>query len=253
MELEYTEKYLNILYDEMSSVLEKDIKRKDTKRDLKQVIFNTIFDKKGPRVISTTIPDKSLFIGNKLFRGFSEIYTTVESLRNIEKYVRRFPYRDMRISRLDYLKYHIESYLNEVYILKERMVTYNKVIARAYRKSENAEQVKKELAQSSKLVSDSLKNIVEVRGTHVHEHRYTDPDLDRLSTLELLSNSDMQEAEIFNSFFIEEYKKIKKKWINTIRVNNSTVEQIINLFSKTLLECITNGTSLIYPTNTVWS
>ena len=149
-----TEKYFNMLMAEMTAVIRPDEMVKN--EELKQAVMNTLLDKDGPRTVSTPPQPKDLFVGYKLFKGFSEIHTAVECLKNIEIYIRRFPFKNTRVSKLDYLKYNIENYLNEIYVLKERMISYSKTVARAYKNSENSQVVESNLREASLLVIHRL-------------------------------------------------------------------------------------------------
>src|SRR5689334_23144184 len=61
----------------------------------------------------------------KLFHGYMEIYKTVEALKNIEIYMAVFPHgRNKKIERSAYLSYHFENFLNEIYVLRNRLVAY---------------------------------------------------------------------------------------------------------------------------------
>jgi hypothetical protein len=221
--------------------------------EAQEAVWNTVFDEDGPRVASTKPSDKSRFVAAKLFHGFSEIFSSSERLKQIEQYIRRFPCRDTNISRLDYLKYHIENWLNEVYILKERMIAYNTAIARSYRKSNNTNFVESKLAESSKSVSASLQGVISVRGAHVHDSRYTDDDLDRLRTLELLLLAESEVTPIFRDLYLEGYKSTRRKWVKTMRSSHEAIESILNAYSQTLIECVTDGEAVIFPSNTNWA
>ena len=206
-----TNKYFNMVMAEMSSLFQ--VSKMLQNEEFGQAIMNTLLDEDGPRTVSRNPEPKELFVANKLFRGFAEIYTSVRCLENIEIYIRRFPFSKTRVTKLDYLKYNIENYLNEIYVLKERMISYSKTISRAYKKSSNAAAIAEHLKNASKLASDSLKNIVEIRGAHVHSIRYSDKDIDRLSNLELMLNSDNQDfREAFEKLYFVAYSEIRKKW-----------------------------------------
>jgi len=246
-----TEKYLRILMHAMDGAL--DAPGLMENLEVQEAVWNTVFDEDGPRVADTKPSDKSRFVATKLFHGFSEIFSSRERLKQIEQYIKRFPYRDTGISRLDYLRYHIENWLNEVYILKERMIAYNTAITRSYRKSNNADLLESQLSQSSKSVSASLQGVISVRGAHVHNSRYTDDDLDRLRTLELLLLAESELTPIFRKLYLEVYKSTRRKWFKNMRTNHDAIEIILNAYSQTLIDCVTEGEVVVFPSNTKWA
>lgn len=247
-----TEKYFEMIMEEMTSILRLEEMLKN--EEMKQAMMNTLFDEDGPRSISTQPKPKGLFVANILFRGFSEIFNAVECLKKIEIYTRRFPFSNTSVSKLDYLKYNVENYLNEIYVLKERMISYSKTITRAYRKSNNSHNVEVILKEASITVSGALKNIVETRGAHVHSIRFTDSDIDRLSSIELMCKSENKDfREVFEDLYKEAYVKTRKKWVIMIKQNNTNIEKLLDDYCLKLTKAISNGENIVYPSNVQWT
>lgn len=155
--------------------------------DFKDVFGNVLFDKEGPRRLNKSLSQEEQHF-SRIWRGFVEIDNSFQVLGEIVIYIRRFPSNSSQISKTRYLHYHIANYLNEVYILKERLVSYGKVVTRAYRNDPRLKAMEQELTRLEKLPS-ILDSVIEARGSHVHVARYEDNDLDRLSLLELLTIS----------------------------------------------------------------
>lgn len=247
-----TEKFFNMVMAEVSSILHFDQMKQN--EELKQAIMNTLLDKEGPRSVSTNPGEKEIFVNSKLLKGFSEIHQAVRCLENIEIYTRRFPFSRTKISKLDYLKYNIENYLNEVYVLKLRMIAYSTTISRSYRKSDNGRRVETLLGDSSKYLSTALETIIHSRGSHVHSSRFSDEDLDRLSSLELMHYSNDSEArQIFESLFEEAYLSVRKKWVKLMKDNMTSINILLDKYCLVLIDAISDGEKIIYPSNTKWA
>jgi hypothetical protein len=75
-----------------------------------------------PAVEKGVSPPKSL--GMTIFQVYSEIHTSHERLGQITRYVGRVPLGSLRVSKLDYLRLQLESYLQETYILKMRIKAF---------------------------------------------------------------------------------------------------------------------------------
>lgn len=215
---------------------------------------NVIFNKKGPREIKINHSPKALFIANRLFRPMSEIFSTMEIIENIPIYMSSFPYAKSKISKLNYIKYHLENFMNEVYILEKRLCAYFKLIERAYRKEANANHIKEVLKQTSKYVLDSLKIIRSLRGAHVHKLRYSDDDLEQLSTLELLSiYKDKVGGEedlpfyYHPGYFDTQYKTIRKEKVKTIKDIIEKLWDILERCFEAMLSVISKDGEIIYP------
>ena len=196
----------------------------------REVIISTIENSKASRSFPQFTRRDEVF-ARRFFLEFDEIVTSLLCMKDIEIYVKRFPYRDAGISGLRYLKYHIESYLNEIYLFQERVEAFLDFIQKRYRKSLIASRVNITAKNIRVLVKSSLQNVILIRGDHVHSRRYTDDDLDRLIFLEEMKKS---EPESFASLYEFEYKQVRKKWVKTIQTNNLAIEQLLNTICKEL-------------------
>lgn len=82
-----------------------------------------------------------------------------------------------------------ESYLNEVYIFQLRLHNLIKFIQRRYKKDKDFTEFVVEVGDSlTEFVNEQLAPLISDRGAHVHvrRHRYADPELARLATLDVL-------------------------------------------------------------------
>lgn len=190
---------------------------------------------------------KTYFLANKLFRPLSEIMNSFECLENILVYVRSFPYKRQGISRVSYLKYHVENYLNELYILKNRLVAYCMILERAYRKSDNAESIAITLTSISQKVHGVFEGYISIRGVHVHEHRFSDHDFDRLASLELLTTHSTDLPDILICEYNEAYKEIRTKWVAKIESDLKALEKLLDYCFTGFSEAITCNDTVLMP------
>lgn len=216
-------------------------------KELSEVLMNTILGEKGPRVVSQKPSPRSVFFANKLFRPLGEIIESLSNIHNIAIYIKTFPYRRQGVSRVAYLRYHIESYYEEIYILKERLIAYLTTVTRAYRKSGYAKTVEETLAPLFSTVSDTLKAYVDRRGAHVHLTRYYDDDIERLSTLELLSSQQGELAESLAPLYHETYRQVRRTWHQRIKSDLAALENLIDLYFERVLGCTTANGRFVYP------
>ncbi len=199
----------------------------EEKEEFRKIINNTLHDLDGPRSFSSPPTRRDhVFIG-RLFLEFNEIVSSYLSLKDIEIYIRRFPYRDTGVSPLRYMKYHIESHLNEIYIFKERFERHLTFIQRRYRKSTISEDVSEATENIRTIMSASLKDIISIRGEHVHERRFSDKDLERLEFLEMLTKNETEHDFLLMSYDLA-YKEIRKKWVRRITQYNDAIKLIFD-------------------------
>ena len=87
------------------------------------------------------------------------------------------------------ITFWMESYLNEVYIFRCRLLDLIKFIQRRYRKDADFTQFVTEVGDSlAQFVQEQLAPLIKYRGAHVHErrHRVADPQLAKLTLLDTM-------------------------------------------------------------------
>jgi len=216
--------------------------------ELGETLWNDMLNLKGKKVIDRKLSKKEVFL-RELVYGYVEICDSYRSLKDIQIYIGRFPYRKAGISRVGCLHYHIANYMNEVYILGGRLRAYMTKIGRLYRRDSRHQKILKLNKPIFKLVSNTLSGITKTRGAHVHESRYKDEDLKRLNLLELLTQNDgVDFIEQLPDYYELEYKKIRRKWIKIVKQNNEELRKLFGIYFGALLMILFNKNGkLIYP------
>jgi hypothetical protein len=161
------------------------------------------------------------------FEAFTEVSDTFQRLRDIEVYVRRFPFRGTRITRERYIRFHVEAYLHETYILRERLAAFATRATRAYRKTKQREfalAVEKQLMDTV----SSLDGIIAIRSRHVHELRFDETRLRNLNAIELIERNSSD--PIWSNFLKQQYPKVRKYWASWVREMNQAIEQLLDQY-----------------------
>ena len=219
--------------------------------ELGEVALNRLFDREGPTSMDREITKNEEYYGI-ILTGFSEIMDSFDILKDIPVYIRSFPYRNKRIEKPRFLKYHVENYFNEVYILKERMIAFLKKIKRCFRRDEKQREVYKKTEPLFTVINKSFKNIVDVRGSHVHERRFSHKDLNRLTSLKIHSQFDDGEtSKMLKNYYDYSYRQIRKEWKNKLKDNNEVIGEILSLYGEVLNDILLNNSKddLIYPSS----
>lgn len=242
-----SDQYFNLIQKQMAFAT--DLKNLENKKELGTVIYNDLFDLEGPRIVSQEPSEKSKFIGNVLFKPYSEIIDSIENIKNIVLYIRRFPFRKNNISKVYYLKYHIENYLNELYILKGRLIRYLKIIDRAYKNSDNYQVIYSIFKPQYPIIKRLFNTWINIRGIHIHEQRYSDNDITRLTLLEILLLGQFNESqkEFLGNYFNDEYKKIRKKWRIKIEKDLESINSFMETYFESLIFAISKDNLIQYP------
>jgi hypothetical protein len=172
---------------------------------------------------------------------------TMEVLEHISVYIRYFPYKKQGISPLSYLHYHIGNYLNELYILKNRLISYLNILKKAYAKTERNKNVTEIMRPLLSAVSDTFDPRTNVRAHHIHEYRISNQDLDRLGTLYLLSKGNDQLHKIMRQLFFDDYRKVRKEWSDTMQKEIGEIKKLLDSYFSTLTNAIFQDKSLVIP------
>ena len=231
-------------FDKYSEIFTHRARELFEKEDLKnnpeyrETLLNRLLGLSGPKRISRNMTPFDVFF-SKLFAGFNEIYSSYYSLLDIEVYLRRFPYPNTKISKTRYLAYHMENYLNEVYILKERLSSYCTVVGRLYRNDQTVKDLKGAVRDLSGIVQKSLKGITNTRDIHVHSSRFTDEDLDRLSSIELI-NRGPNEIPPLKTVYKVAFRNTRKKYGVAIKRNNEEIRKILDAYFEVLYAVVAN-------------
>ena len=197
---------------------------------------NVIFDEPGERYMGRTLSprEKSL---QKIFSGFYEIDASFQVLNDIPFYIRGFPPSNSNASKVRFLKYHVGNYLNENYILRERLVTYQKIITRMYKDDRYLGEMGKQVKKLEILVS-GFDSVVAMRGKHVHEKRYHDEDFERLDFFETMADKDDPLLSVLGEFYFLALRNYRKKWLRTISDNNKNLGEILDLYFEILYDVV---------------
>ena len=242
----YTSTYFDLVLKEVCSSIR--IEDEEDRFGLGQAIMNVV-TQSGPTVVNHKSSRRDKFIANKIFRPMSEIITTIWSIENIAVYVRTFPHKRQNVSRLSYLRYHIENYLNEIYILQTRLISYLNTLEKTYRKSEQGPKISEIIGPLCTFIYSSLKSYNAARGSHVHVLRFSDEEIDRLSTLDLLSTGDDDFGNLMKNIFLSSYRAARKKWADKILRDSIEINKLLDVYFEVLTKVLFKDERLIIPEN----
>jgi hypothetical protein len=167
------------------------------------------------------------------FQEFSEIDASMRRLDQALVYLSHFPhskvFRFHGLSEADWIRYHIEAYLQEIYILSERLSRFLRKVEKvtiSHRDKGGLSSVK----QLKLSVDATLKGVVRTRGGHVHEYRFQDGELSDLDTMVLVTKA----GRLRNLRWFRAYKFTTTllKWSKQLRTNNRETQKLWWQFSK---------------------
>lgn len=178
------------------------------------------------------------------FQAFSEIVSSVERLDQAIAFLSHFPsVRHLRfhsISEADWLRYHIEMYLHEQYILSERLVHFARRLAKlAARRGDQGG-----ISEANRLegfVRIAFAAPVQTRGSHVHRTRLDDEALRNLDTVVLLTKRGKMERKqlgLMRAVRLINYLKALQKWRKGLKDNLRNSKNVCKAFLEAALPII---------------
>jgi len=223
-------KFEDILTDELRKYFNVLYKNKRQRKLLGQRMKNYLFGKDLEKEITPIAPltKREKFLGD-IFKDYYEIFISLENMKMIAIFVRQYPnyrsYKAQRITKTKYLRYHIENYLNEIYIFEKRVEKFlNKLIKKL--KSKNLRKEIDKVEKLKDLLYKSLEKAKSIRGIHVHQFRFTDKKLEQLDSLELLTSND--KLKLLGFYKDLEYRQTRSKWSKIINQNNEALQKLLD-------------------------
>ncbi len=155
------------------------------KEDQAALIVKYFIDNFGLDIISgkKECNDKKEQLANKYSTEVLEVFTVFDRLCRYEKYFNDFiPKKESGISQSEAIEYHLRNYVQEFYILRERIhhIVDNLKKDLTYYNIKNTSEVETVLNHLKKNVDENFKSINDnLRQVHVHKKSISDYDLVR--------------------------------------------------------------------------
>ncbi|HDS1122871.1 TPA: hypothetical protein QDZ60_000112 [Stenotrophomonas maltophilia] len=183
-------------------------------------------------------PELELF--NEVFRRFADISEAVDNIELCTRFVSaRTPRgRDLKLDA--YLNYHISFYLQEIYILKERLKKYAKKVMRLRRDLGHAVEPRR-YTKIIDLVERSLSSIVSARGSHVHDRPFTGDEMRMLGMYSFLAVHSKGDT-MWRAYARAEYSDVRRVWVKRLVANQAELKELLDAFFSFLhLEVFESG------------
>lgn len=189
-------------------------------------MFSSLFGRPEPRRQESPQLDPSERYWIDWFAGFTEISASHDRLNERAGYLTHIPssrhLRFYRVTDTSWLRYHIEMYMQEVYILENRLQTFLRRLQRRARRvgDTNGERFVNSLL---KMIQTGFSNVRTTRGRHGHRSRMYDTDLRDLDTLSLLTTAGrLRKLRPLRQI---RFQIFRAKWRTKLSDNNREIRQ----------------------------
>lgn len=170
-------------------------------------------------------PTDSAF--ESIFRGYLEISESLDSLELALRLIGLAPPRAKGVDKGKYLSFLVAAYLQDIYILEQRMTAYATKLSRLYKLPGLPSIV-------NEIVYQPLENIIKARGAHVHTRRYADEHLDAVETFALFKRV----GHGLGNHLDDEYRIAQLHWMKLAKTNNIQIRQIAERYFKVVKAAI---------------
>jgi hypothetical protein len=174
--------------------------------------------KSGPKLERPT--DKAF---EAIFRGYLEVSESLDSLALAERLIGLAPPRANGVPKDKYLSFLVAAYLQDIYILEQRMSAYATKLSRLYKMPALPSLVEK-------IVYQPLENIIKARGDHVHTRRYADEYLSAVGTYALFRRVGHELGRHLD----DEYRTAQLHWKKLAKKNNIEIKRIVERYFKVI-------------------
>ncbi len=183
----------------------------------------------------------------KAFYLLHEITLSVECIEDIEVYLQN--HQTSPVSQVRYLRYHVDGFLNELYILQERLLSYLDFIEKRYRRNRESKNISERVTSLHGIIKNTLGPLMKTRGAHVHQSRYSDKYLDRVSSLSLLV--ELLSADDVKMAYEKSLMVARIYWLDQVKAGIKLVRALLEGYFKNLHELLfDNDEKLKYPSCT---
>ena len=154
-----------------------------------------------------------------------ELLSTVNALKDVEWYFRRYPFSNAPVSRDSHLRYCCEMYFSRFYQFKERL----KKLFEAFKLV--TPDHKLNIGMFIKQFNEDFKQEINERNSLHHDVAFDAVDISRIALYEItgLSDSDPYTSQ-------SHYRKISKEWAARVRRRSEHLDVYVEAVAKTLLE-----------------
>jgi hypothetical protein len=172
----------------------------------------------------------------EIFNGFTEIGNALDALALVEILLRLAPPRSKRVDKDSYIKFLVGSYLQEMYILEQRLTAYATKLSRLYRKPSLPKAVRG-------VVFEPLEGLIGTRGAHVHQRRFSDEHLDSVTTFALFKRVGHELGDDLEF----EYMRAQRQWGKRVKDNNLATRRIVDQYCALLEAVLCKHGKITFP------
>lgn len=162
---------------------------------------------------------------------FVQLYLTWRALADTEFYFRRYPFRDLQVTRAVHLRYTCENYFSRIYEFKERMSECLNAINIVL---ENKIKIGKITKMYKRDFDLELKN----RNIIHHHNQFQETVLERMGLADLMGRSHHGDLErsVWQNMERKAYQDSKKYWVGRVKSTSKRMRVYLNFVAQLIVD-----------------
>lgn len=208
-------------------------------QDVGKRLENLLF-KEGDVPPRPTIEPKAQYWFDN-FHYYLEIIHSFKRLYQAYGYLQKYPryryYSFYLINELDWIRYHIEFFFQQNYIMHQRTVRWIRYLSSRAKHEADKKEIETRLLELNKSVDKAFKGINRIRGRHVHVFTFEERAFERAETATYLATlmKSMKGLRAVKNLTLFE---IATKWRKTVRDNIQSMFKSYDIILGVLAEVI---------------
>ena len=164
---------------------------------------------------------------------YLELMRVIDALKECEFYFRRYPFRDLPVTRSNHLANICEMYFSRCYQFKERLKEYFEAVKNVV-PTQDVDTVKDFATNFFKVYEREFKEELKARNLIHHNERFEDIEITRIALKEALYGTDGLDIEPQDQ--LNEYRKATKYWVQRVRVSGVKMDACLECLAELTLE-----------------
>lgn len=166
--------------------------------------------------------------------GYLELNINIDSLKECEYYFRRYPFRDLPVTRSNHITNICEMYFSRCYQFKQRLKEYFRAVVDVA--PTHAVSVVKDAATDLfKTFDKEFKKELKARNRTHHHERFSEIEIARIALKEMLAET--PENLIEQEEQLHEYRKAIKYWVQQVRASGVRMDTYLEHVAALTLGC----------------
>ena len=174
--------------------------------------------------------EKAVQAQHKLVMSFFHLYDSGRVLSQCEYYFRRYPFRDLPVTRDDHARNMCEFYFSSIYIARERLKKVLNLIAKMYKDHGL------DIRGTLKSFDTAFEQELGMRHQATHDEPFGDLHIDRLILTRILSSGPRLKHKGWHEEHLRQYRRFTMEWSKRAARRSNIVQRLIASVAQALLE-----------------